>query len=86
MQVIATSRSLPDINHPARDEAIANNTHSAIVQRRPLPARVGLLKNGQFFVQSHVFVHQMKETALEPKAQLGARLAFSEIFPYELDE
>ena len=57
MKMVAAAVILPDIDHAAGDDAVAEHAHPAIIERMPLAEAVGLLQSGQFFVEVYVLVH-----------------------------
>ena len=50
MQVEATLRISPRINHSARNDSVANGTDALVVERIPLSVEVGFAQGNKLFV------------------------------------
>ena len=56
MQPIASIPGLPDINHPAVDEPVAEDTDARVIQRIPFAVSIELLEHAQFFIEPDVSI------------------------------
>ena len=56
MQMEATLRISPRINHAARDESAANGANALVVERIPFPVQVAFAQRNEFFVEAKTLV------------------------------
>lgn len=60
VQMVHAALIFPDVDHPATDHSVTENTDPAVIERLPFPKGVRFLEHSQLFVEPDAPVHNTR--------------------------